>query len=421
MKRWICILLSVMLILALSVSVFGDAFAIDETAKLTGMDFTWYQGYEPVIQNNTMTIYLPLRSERCVGDISVSVTLDDPNVYLLASSPKEMKVSRKDGIYPVKLTLLLERNRRNGDYPVTITVTGSDEAGKELTEIIPYVLRIRDGKSSHERMEPIISNVLGNLGVGSDGSVCLRIINPTTTLSMMDCEIALSDSSGDVIMQDMNRVKITEILPGKSEDIIIPVSVRGNASVCLHTFEVVLRYHVMGQNEELVERFTLPVTQPIRLEHGGVQLPTAIAGEVSSMTLPLMNMGKGDLLNVLVKLEVDGALDAQSVLVGILYAGETKQAKLSFIPRSNSSGTYSGIVTITCEDAYGNIFSQTLDVMLTVDEPIPEADLIQEKENESVSAGTIILIILCIILITGIVIQGAVLTRKIHKLEEDRL
>ena len=97
----------------------------------------------------------------------------------------------------------------------------------------------------------------------------------------------------------------------------------------------------------------MPVTQAIRLEQGGVQLPVAIAGELGNMTLPLMNMGKGELQNVLVKLEMDGVLDAQSVLVGTMAAGETKQAKLTFTPRLDSVGTHSGTVTVTCEDAYG--------------------------------------------------------------------
>ena len=44
-------------------------------------------------------------------------------------------------------------------------------------------------------------------------------------------------------------------------------------------------------------------------------------------------------------------------------------------------GTYSGIVTITCEDAYRNAFSQTLEVSLTVDEPLTEVDNQQEEEE----------------------------------------
>lgn len=421
MKRLICILLTMLLVLSMSVPAFAAEFEIDQYTTIDGMSRSWYQGYEPTISYHTMTLCLPIRAESYTGDITVSIALDDPNVFLLTSEPKTVTASPKDRIYPVKLSLALERYRRNGDYPATITIKGTDEAGKEIVKTIPYVIRIRDGYGSHETMEPVISDVLGNLNVGSEGSLSLTITNPTTTQSIMDGEITVTDSTGEVLMSGSNRVKVNEILPGKSETVIIPMIVKGNASISQHTLEVRFSYKVLGQNAEVKETFTVPVTQAIRLEQGGVQLPTAIAGELGNMTLPLMNMGKGELQNVLVKLEMDGVLDAQSVLVGTMAAGETKQAKLTFTPKLDSVGTHSGTVTITCEDAYGNSFSQTLDVTLTVDEPIPEAELQQEEEKEKMSTGTIVLIALCVALTAALVAQGTLLTKKLHKLEEDRL
>ena len=104
-----------------------------------------------------------------------------------------------------------------------------------------------------------------------------------------------------------------------------------------------------------------------------------------------------------------------------MAAGETKQAKLTYTPRLDSVGTHSGTVTITCEDAYGNTFSQTLEVTLTVDEPIPEAELEPEEEKDKMSTGTIVLINPYVALVVGLVAQGTILTKKIHTLEEERL
>lgn len=421
MKKLICILLTLLLVLSLSVTSFAAEFEIDQHSTMDGMSRSWYQGYGPTIKKHTMTLCLPIRAESCVGDITVSLALDDPNVFVLSSQPQTVTVSPKDGIYPAKLSLALERYRRNGDYPATITIKGNDGNGKEIVETMPYVIRIRDGYGSHETMEPVISDVVGSLDVGTDGSLSLTIINPTTTQSIMDGEITVTDSTGEILMSGSNRVEVAEILPGKSETVTIPMTVKGNASISQHTLEVKLSYSCLGKSAEWKESFTVPVTQAIRLEQGGVQLPAAIAGELGNMTLPLMNMGKGELRNVLVKLEVDGVMDAQSVLVGTVAAGETKQAKLTFTPKLDSVGTHSGTVSITCEDAYGNTFFQTLEVTLTVDEPIPEAELEPEEEKEKMSRGTIVLIIFCVALAAGLVAQGTILTKKIHKLEEDRL
>ena len=421
MKRLIIILLTILLVLSMGVTAFAAEFEIDQHSTIDGMSRSWYQGYEPTISYHTMTLCLPIRAESYTGDITVSIALDDPNVFLLTSEPKAVTVSARDGIYPVKLSLALERYRRNGDFPATITIKGNDEAGKEIVETIPYVIRIRDGYGSHETMEPMISDVTPDLNVGSDGSLTLTITNPTTTQSIMDGVITVTDASGEMLMSGSNRVQVNEILPGKFETVTIPMIVKGNASISQHTVEVKFSYKVLDKDTEWKETFTVPVTQAIRLEQGGVQLPTAIAGELSNMTLPLMNMGKGELQNVLVKLEMDGVLDAQSVLVGTMAAGETKQAKLTFTPKLDSVGTHSGTVTITCEDAYGNAFTQTLDVTLTVDEPIPEVELQQVEEKEKMSTGTIVLIVICVLLAAGLVVQGTILIKRIHKLEEERL
>jgi hypothetical protein len=220
-------------------------------------------------------------------------------------------------------------------------------------------------------------------------------------------------------MSGSNRFSVPEILPGKSETVSIPMTVKGNAAISQHTLEVKFSYKVLGKDAEWKETFTVPVTQSIRLEQGGVQLPTAIAGELGNITLPLMNMGKGELCNILVKLETTAA-NSQSVLVGSLAPGETKQAQLTFTAFPDSIGTHRGTVTISCEDAYGNLFVESMEVTLTVDEPLPEmTEEIPEKEKSN--PATIFLGMLCVLLIAGLVTQHLILTGKIHKLEEDRL
>jgi len=421
MKRWICILLTLLLVLLLSMTSFAAEFELDQYSTIDGMNCSWYQGYEPIISYNTMTLHLPIRADGYTGDITVSMALDDPNVFLLAGEPKVVTVSQKDGIYPVKLTLALERNRRNGDYPVTITIKGTEATDKELVETIPYVIRIRDGQGSHETMEPVITDVAGSLDVGTTGTLNLTISNPTTTQSITAGEITVTDSSGEILMSGSNRIRIHEIFPGKSERVTIPVLVSGNASIRQHALEVKFHYKVLGETAEWKETFMVPVTQAIRLEQGGAQLPSAIAGEMGNMSLPLMNMGKGELQNVLVKLEVDGVLDAQSVLVGTIAPGETKQAKLTYTPMLDAVGTYAGTVTITCEDAYGNPFTQTLDVTLTVEQPIPKSVPQDAEEKSAPNPWVITLTVLSTLLALALILLTVALTRKIHKLEEERL
>ena len=408
MRKLICTILAVF-ILAAPVM----AAEVDQYAVISGMGKSWYQGYEPNVKNNTMTIYLPIKTD-LESPITASIALTDPNVYLLSSQPKAVTVNKKDGIYPVKLILSLQKDRRNGDYPAVITLKSG-----EKTETLPYTIRIRDGRGSHEDLCPLISNVSGNLDVGNDGSLTLTISNPTSTLSMMGGILTLTDPSGEVLMTGSDRFSIPEILAGEAITVSVPMTVLGNAAIRVHTLNLKLSYDVCGNEESWEESFTIPVTQRIRLEHGDAQVPPAIAGELGNLTLPLMNMGKGELNNVLVKLETPAA-NAQSVLVGTIAPGETKQAQLTFTAFADHVGTHSGTVTISCEDAYGNLFEESMEVTLTMDEPLPEmTEEIPKKEKSN--PATIFLGMLCVLLIAGLITQHMILTGKIHKLEEERL
>lgn len=411
MRKLICILLTAFLFAA---PVLGAE--VDEYAAPEGMGRSWYQGYAPTIRSNQMTIHLPLKAEGLVGPVTVSIELEDPNVYLLAAQSKPVTVNEKNGIYPVKLTLSLKKDRRSGDYPAVITVKNG-----EKTETIPYVIRIRDGYDSFETLAPVISDVRGELEVGSEGFVHLTIENPTSTLSMTEGVLTVTEPGGQVLMSGSDRFEFPEVLPGKSIRLTVPMTVLGNADIRAHTLQLKLRYRVLGAEQEWTESFTVPVTQAIRLEPGGISAPSAIAGELADVSLPLMNMGRGELHNVLVKLELPGAAEEQSVLVGTLAPGETKQAKLTYSPAIDALGRHSGTLTVSCEDAYGNQNSQDLEFSVTVDEPLPELPDGEPEEAKKVSPGTIALSVLCVLLIIALVTQGWLLTAKLHKLEEERL
>ena len=421
MKKWILIVLSALLLFSMAGTVLASEFDLDPYARFGDMDVSWYQGYTPIIKNNILSLHLPLRAESCVGDITVSLVLEDPNVLLLASEPKPVTVSPKDGVYPVKLALPLVKNRRNGDYPAIITVTGKDENGKEKSETIPYIIRIRDSRGSHESMEPVFSGIKADLNVGSQGTLELTISNPTSTLSATNCRLTVKDPRGDIRLTETDRMEIPEILPGKSVTVFLPMTVKGNAEVALHELEVSFLCHVLDRESQWTRIFSVPVTQEIRLEQGGVQLPSTFPGELTTMTLPLMNLGKADLRNILVKLEMEGVLDPQSVLVGTLLPGETKQAKLTFTPKSNTAGQHPGTVTITCEDAYGNPFTQTLAVNLSVEEPVPEVKTQTTEEKNAPNIRVILLSVINVFLVISLILMGVILTGKIHKLEEERL
>ncbi len=421
MKRILMILFAAALVCLLIFP--AGALELDEKAVMDGMDGkSWYQGYTPKIIGNTMTVCLPIRGEGLSGDLTASLTLDDPDVYLLRDAPKDVTVTPVGSVYPVKFTLNLQNNRLKGDYPATVRVTCQDARGKTVEGTFPIVLRIRGGRTNNEVLTPNITVESASLDVGTEGSVVFSLRNPSKTLSMTGLTLTATDSTGEVVMTGSNRLALPELLPGQTSSVTVPVTVKGTAAVSLHTLEVKLSYKVLEEDKEHTESFSLPVTQAIRLEQGGASLaPTAIAGQLTTVTVPLMNMGKGDLNNVTLTLDMEGVASRQTVLVGTITPGETKDGRLTFTPPEAALGGHEGTVTVSCEDAYGNRAEQILPVTLTV-EPTVETDLLAEEEAAPPPAWVIpTLSIVSLLLLAALIAQGILLRGKLHRLEEERL
>lgn len=412
-----------LLILALSCSASAADFELDDKTAIPGMDGrSWYQGYTPCVRYGNFAICLPLRSEKASGEIAASIALEDPDLLLFRSQPGTIRISQKDGLYPVVLNIPLSPNRRNGDYAVKILISGQTENGKPVTEAFPYVIRIRDGHSNSEALVPIME-ISGKLNVGEDCILNLTIQNPTTSLSMTDCVLTLTDASGEILMSGSNRMALPEILPGQTAEIEVPVTVKGNAAVEPHGLSLKLTYQVLGEDKTWEESITYPVNQEIRLEQGGITMPSsAIQGELTTLSVPLMNMGKGDICNAMVTLEIPDLIQRQSVLVGTIEPGATGQAKLTFAPAKDALGDYSGMVTISCEDRYGNSQQRQIPVEITIEAAKPAEDAIME-ETKAASPGWLLpaVCILCVLLLAGILLQGMLLRAKLHRLEEERL
>jgi len=81
-------------------------------------------------------------------------------------------------------------------------------------------------------------------------------------------------------------------------------------------------------------------------------------------------------------------------------------------------------VLVTCEDAWGNATSFKLPTSITVEEPAPVVQQAVSIAEEAQEKNPYILYILAGVsaaLVIALILQGAILRRKIHRLEEERL
>ena len=424
MKKFI-LLLSLIALFLIPIGALAEGdFTIDENALLGGMSRTWAQGYEPVISGNTMTLHAPLASEKNTGKITVTLRMKDETVSPFKGS-MSAQYQCSDGLYRVALRLELRGDRVNGDYAADLLVTGQDERGHVLQSVFPLVIRIRDGWMPEENAHPQLTDLSATLMVGEQGTLTATLRNPSRYASMTGLLLTVYDLRGDILPASTDKLPLPDLLPGESASIEVPLTVTPGASVSLHQLQLTLSWTSLSQPDLWTESFTLPVTQTTRLEQGGVTMPSsALQGNQATVTLPLMNMGRGELCNVMATLVLPGITDGQSVLVGTIGSGESRDAKIIFTPGKSVLGEVSGEVRVTYEDLWGNADSFSLPISLTVEEPAPApvtATLTQEIEKRLPDWLLPALGGLCGLLILGIILQGALLGRKIRKLEEDKL
>lgn len=402
------------------------AVHLNETAVFGDMPCSWSQGYEPAVTGNTLNVHVPLQVNGITGSVKVELYADDAATSPLKTQGVYVTAYRSEGGgYNATLKANLVKGRVNGDYPCTLVFTAKDSAGKTVRGEYPFVLHIRDGRQPDESIRPVISDVNAAFQVGEDCTLTAVLANPSRYADLTGMTLRVTDASGDILPAGTDVLPLPDMTAGSTQTLAIPLKVKADAAVSLHTLKFDLSWTALDAPGTWTESFTLPVNQAIRLEQGGVQLAaTILQGEMATLSVPLMNMGRADLSNVMATLTLPGITERQSVLVGTLAPGETKSAKLTFIPGKSALGLHPGTLTITGEDAYGNTTALTVPVETTVEEPVAiavSADGVKEEEAQTPPWIVIALGAACGLLLIVCIVDGAVLRRKIRKLEEERL
>lgn len=414
--------------LALPFPAWGEEepFWISENAVITGMGRSWRQGYEPLVSANTLSLILPLASNRAQGSIQAEFRLKDDSLSLLKSSAvRAVKVNKgENGLWVARFSLDLLPDRQNGDYACLIRLRGEDGAGKALLQDIPLTLRIRDGRPSKEELALKMDRVQAELKVGEDGQISAWIKNPCRAAKLENLQWSFSEPSGHILPQFESLLRLGDLEPGEEREIVFPVTVLGTAAVTPHVVAFTFSFTALDQPVTQTEAYTLHITQEMRLEHGGLRMAdSAVAGDSVTMTLPLMNLGKADLMNVICSLSLPGITDRQAVLVGSIGPGETKQGQLSVLVPKEARGEYEGVLSVEAADNDGNRTSLSLPVHLTAEAPaaVPNAAESQKKAEEKPPLLLYGLGGGCGVMLLLFVLQGALLRRKIRRLEEEKM
>lgn len=403
------------------------AFTVDDTMVLRGMDRSWKQGYTPGISKGKWVMVLPVRAaEKCESLRAELILADEGTTPFKRQAMAVSGIKEEPGVWTVRFSLALLADPKNADYPCVIRLKGKTPDGKERTADLPYTVQIRGCKENLEKTQLRIEGVEADLSVGEEGIVRVTLANPCAAADYENLEMKVTDAAGHILPRDAEVLTVGNLGIGESLTVEYPVTVTEKASVAPHVLKLEMNWTALGKDVSQTWNHTVSIRQEIRLEQGGLKMAKSVtAGDSLAVTLPLMNMGKADVVNVLATVSMPGISERQSVLVGTIQPGETKQAQLVLSPARNVSGDFSGTLTVECTDQDGNPESFCLPLALTVLEPVPDrtADSAAASGTRAEQPAALAWGLGggCGLFLAAFLLQGIVLRRRIHHMEEEKL
>ena len=144
------------------------------------------------------------------------------------------------------------------------------------------------------------------------------------------------------------------------------------------------------------DAITVQVTQPVRFAVDEPEIPDSVpAGEVWSIPLNVMNLGRATIRNVSASVDAPGVRTQTTLFLGNLESGTARKGTLyAYVgPKSDEEGkarygNTEGTIIVSCEDEYGAVHSETLPFRTSIEAPIIRsertADEDTPEEEESV-------------------------------------
>ena len=410
---------------------------IDNGNVYEGMERAYKDGYVPTVENGVLTVILPLVADGTVRDNTITVT---PQLGDTASSPiqvknyqksfelSENKVNMKeDGSYDLATSYLvrfdfpLVSGRQNGTYSLVLEteVVGGDGTKNQQSFTCYYT--ITDGQSADG------GNIVDTVSYGAGGvtettpeskprvivsrcaldaspvpagetfTATVILENTSETQNVQNMLVTVScDSSNFVLQNPSNSIYVGDISAGATAEIEISYTTDLETPPQRYVVTLAMEYDdsdavtMTSQGAILVE-----VMQTPRIELSPFQLDEAVnAGETFQMSFQVMNLGRSDLYNVRVEIDVPGLNPVGTAFIGDLAAGTSGTAAVNVFAGmvspdadANRYGMTSGVVRLIYEDSGGTEYSEETDVHTTINELVISAPDTAAEEQEQARAS----------------------------------
>lgn len=396
---------------------------IDSRHIYSGMDMAYEDGYLPRINDEVMTIVLPLKCSGVLwgNKLDTSLALDTS-----ANSPFVVENFRKtfplesvtpenagepQEIYLVTYDIRLSDGRRNGTYPVTVNTAGFDASGNAITTTFTLYITITDGKIEKipqpvvdtPTAEPVVyisKTVLepGTAQAGEAFTMTVTLKNSITTKYVRNMLVTVDTGNVQIDLdEDSNIFPVAKIDKGGDVELTLHFSTEPAIPSGKYPINFSFKYdssktlNLSSNGSTVVE-----IQQPANMELVMPRFPDAVSvGETVPVSFQVMNMGRSSMYNIRCVVSGFGLVPSNTGYIGTMEAGTSKNTKVElYIIALNASsgnengqqyGNTTGTVTLIYEDETGKEYRQEATFDTTVNRPVvqlPQNNTEEEKAEQ---------------------------------------
>ena len=413
-------------------------FVIDNQNVYKGMEKSYSRGYVPKIGNDSAVLVLPLQAKYKISGNRVRAALkfgEGENIPFVHKNYekavklryyKNGKTGKKAGRYLISFNLKLKKDRYNGSYPVTVTVSGQDEAGSEISQEFTVYVTITDGKKAggtegtqegeEDNRAKFAPKVMMDsyqfsrkkILCGEKFTAKITLRNTSSTESVKNMMVSVTPGENVELLGRTGSSYVRELAAGGSCDLSFRFRVNASAPRGQYSVGVAMDYaDARGGTHTAESAMKVSAEQPVQIQISSVSVPKTIQlGETVELLTQAMNLGKGKLYNVRAMLEADGLTPSGAAFIGDIEAGTSMSGSMEItaegLTGTDLYGATQGKITFYYADEAGNEMTQEQTFETDILSPLSG-----ENEEESEDDTRQWWVIMAVIL--GFLIQAAVI------------
>lgn len=419
------------LIFIFSFSAFAEE--VPSTPKLMVTEYTVDGGTISAGSSAKLTVKLT-NTHRSIDIKNIKLTFSDPSGEIIPDGTGTAYVSKiySGRSYTWVLELKATEKAADGNHAVTVSAEYETENGGSGNSNDTLNISVK-GKTEEETKENnssprlmVTDYKIENGFLTPDGSASLKITikNTNPKRAVSNIKLSLDDESGEIKPDSMGTKYVSAIAAGGEYVWTVKLTAANTAAANEHKMNLNMEYEDENHSPySASDTLLVQVRQNASLDYSGAQLPVkVIQGNVTTVTLTLMNTGKSTLYNCMFEFNVEGLNGGGSTFVGTINAGESGTGNANLRVSEEILGKVSGTLTISYEDDYGEKYTKTVDVQTVIEEKAVLADNINQEEEKQNNLWWLFLLIgLAVGGGLGFGIPHAINSSKQRKEDEKRL